>query len=62
METTKNFVQLRGTAAGEPVPSHENHGQQFLRFPLAVRRLERVSPTAMFPVIMATCPQAMQGR
>ena len=39
METTKNFVQLRGTAAGEPVPSHENHGQRFCRFPLSVQRL-----------------------
>jgi len=39
METTQNFVQLRGTAAGEPSPSHENHGQRFYRFPFAVRRL-----------------------
>lgn len=39
MEPIKNFVQLRGTAAGEPEPSHENHGQQFYRFPFAVRRL-----------------------
>jgi len=39
METTQNFVQLRGTAAGEPAPSHENHGQRFYRFPFAVRRL-----------------------
>lgn len=39
MEPTKNFVQLRGTAAGEPELSHENHGQQFYRFPFAVRRL-----------------------
>ena len=39
METTKNYVQLCGTAAGSAVPSHENHGQQFYRFPLAVRRL-----------------------
>lgn len=45
METTKNFVQLRGTAAGEPTPSHENHGQQFLRFPLAVRRLSGQTDT-----------------
>ena len=45
METTKNFVQLRGTAAGEPVPSHENHGQQFSRFPLAVRRLSGQTDT-----------------
>lgn len=39
MEETRNFVQLRGTAAGEPEPSHENHGQRFYRFPFAVRRL-----------------------
>lgn len=39
MELTKNHVQLCGTAAGEAVPSHENHGQTFYRFPLAVRRL-----------------------
>lgn len=39
MELTKNFVQLCGTAAGSAVPSHENHGQSFFRFPLAVRRL-----------------------
>lgn len=45
METTKNFVQLRGTAAGEPASSHENHGQQFLRFPLAVRRLSGQTDT-----------------
>ena len=45
METTKNFVQLCGTAAGEPAPSHENHGQQFCRFPLAVRRLSGQTDT-----------------
>ena len=45
METTKNFVQLRGTAAGEPVPSHENHGQRFLRFPLSVQRLSGQADT-----------------
>lgn len=45
METTKNFVQLCGTAAGEPAPSHENHGQQFSRFPLAVRRLSGQTDT-----------------
>ena len=39
MEETRNFVQLRGTAAGEPEPSHENHGQRFCRFPFCVRRL-----------------------
>ena len=45
METTKNFVQLRGTAAGEPAPSHENHGQRFYRFPLAVKRLSGQTDT-----------------
>ena len=39
MEETRNFVQLRGAAAGEPEMSHENHGQRFYRFPFAVRRL-----------------------
>ena len=39
MEETRNFVQLRGTAAGEPQFSHENHGQRFCRFPLSVQRL-----------------------
>ena len=45
METTQNFVQLRGTAAGEPAPSHENHGQRFYRFPFAVRRLSGQTDT-----------------
>ena len=35
----KNAVELRGIAEGEPVLSHENHGQRFYRFPLAVARL-----------------------
>ena len=39
MEETCNLVQLRGTAAGEPVLSHENHDQRFCRFPFSVRRL-----------------------
>ena len=45
METTKNIVQLRGTAVGEPSPSHENHGQWFYRFPFAVRRLSGQADT-----------------
>ena len=48
METTRNFVQLRGTAAGEPVTSHENHGSLFCRFPLAVRRLSGQTDTRWF--------------
>lgn len=45
METTKNFVQLRGTAMGEPSLSHENHGQQFYRFPFSVQRLSSQTDT-----------------
>ena len=45
MEETRNSVQLRGTAAGEPEPSHENHGQRFCRFPLCVRRLSGQADT-----------------
>ena len=45
METTRNFVQLRGTAAGEPVTSHENHGSRFCRFPLTVQRLSGQTDT-----------------
>ena len=37
--TRKNTVVLCGTAQGEPAFSHENHGERFYRFPLAVRRL-----------------------
>ena len=35
----RNLVELRGEAEGEPVFSHENHGERFYRFPLAVARL-----------------------
>lgn len=54
MESTRNFVQLRGTAAGEPQPSHENHGQRFYRFPLAVRRLSGQTDTLW---VIATAEQ-----
>lgn len=39
MDEIRNLVQMRGTAVGEPVLSHENHGQRFCCFPFAVRRL-----------------------
>lgn len=54
METTRNFVQLRGTAAGEPTPSHENHGQQFYRFPMDIQRLSGQTDTLW---IIATAGQ-----
>ena len=38
-ETRKNAVVLCGAVQSEPVFSHENHGERFYRFPLAVRRL-----------------------
>ncbi len=34
-----NEILLRGTVAGEPVFSHESHGERFYLFPLAVPRL-----------------------
>lgn len=45
MEETRNRVRLRGTVAGEPAFSHENHGRRFYRFPLAVRRLSGQTDT-----------------
>ena len=49
MEEARNIVQLRGEALGEPVLSHENHGQRFCRFPLSVRRLS--GQADLLPVI-----------
>ena len=39
MDEARNTLSLRGTAIGEPVYSHENHGQKFYRFLFSVRRL-----------------------
>ena len=39
MDDARNFLCLRGTAIAEPTYSHANHGQEFYRFPLSVRRL-----------------------
>lgn len=39
MDETRNLLYLRGTVTAEPVYSHENHGQEFYRFPLSVQRL-----------------------
>ena len=54
MEETRNQVFLRGTAAGEPCPSHENHGQRFCRFPLSVCRLSGQADTLQ---VIATAEQ-----
>lgn len=45
MDETRNFLLLRGTVTDEPALSHENHGQRFYRFPLAIRRLSGQSDT-----------------
>ena len=39
MDEARNALFLRGTAIDEPIYSHENHGQKFYRFPIAIRRL-----------------------
>ncbi len=39
MDEARNTLFLRGTALGEPIYSHENHGQKFYRFLLSIRRL-----------------------
>ena len=39
MDDIRNTLCLRGTVVGEPVYSHENHGQEFCRFPISVCRL-----------------------
>ena len=38
-DARKNSVVLCGAVQREPAFSHENHGERFYRFPLAVRRL-----------------------
>ena len=40
-EWNENSVVLRGTVAGNPTPSHENHGIHYHTFPLMVKRLSQ---------------------
>ena len=56
MTDTNNCLLLQGTALEEPVFSHENHSQRFLRFPLSIRRLSGQSD--VIPVIAT--PQQLQ--
>ena len=49
MEYSVNNITLRGTLAGLPEFSHENHGRQFYRFLLEVPRLSRA--VDLLPVI-----------
>ena len=50
MEEARNIVQLRGEALGEPVLSHENHGQRFYRF-LLFYQCHLLYPTAIYKLI-----------
>ena len=45
MEYSSNRIILRGSLAGSPVFSHENHGRRFFRFPLEVPRLSGTTDT-----------------
>ena len=55
----ENRVVLRGTAAAEPVFSHENHGVRYEAFPLSVPRLsgaeDRLNIVLPQP-LLADCP------
>lgn len=45
MDEARNHLCLRGTAAAEPVFSHENHGQKFYQFPFSIQRLSGQTDT-----------------
>ena len=49
MEHTNNIITLRGELVSIPEFSHENHGRQFYRFELQVRRLSGTIDT--LPII-----------
>ena len=49
MEHTNNQITIRGELEALPVLSHENHGQEFYRFLLAVPRLS--GTVDLLPVI-----------
>lgn len=57
----ENRASLRGTAAGDPEISHENHGVTYWTFPLDVLRLsgaeDRVNVVCAAPLLEA-CPVA----
>ena len=55
MEQKENRVVLRGTVAGEAVLSHQVHGIDFYRFPLAVPRLSG-REHSLPPLLPGDCP------
>lgn len=59
---SKNQGVLTGRAAGEPRPSHVNHGVAYLIFPLEVERLSGVADLLNVVVsqdLLAECPVAV---
>ena len=67
MDEMKNTVFLCGRALREPVFSHENHAEQFYRFPLSVKRLSGqtdelniLATPAQFSHLLPICGQKLQ--
>lgn len=59
MEWNENHIILTGTVGGEAVPSHQNHGITYFRFPLQVRRLsgtEDVLNVVVARSLLELCP------
>ena len=58
----RNQVELCGTVEQPPVRSHENHGEVFFRFPLAVPRLSGQTDHLQVLVPAALAEQVLPGR
>ena len=58
-EWNENRIVLHGRVCQAPVPSHTNHGESYLKFPLAVCRLsgaeDRVNVVAS-AALLERCP------
>ena len=71
MQTNNNRILLRGRLSAPPVPSHANHGVEYLLFPLSVRRLsgaeDRLNVVAareqlaLLPPLEAGSPLTVRG-
>ena len=59
-EWNENRIVLHGRVCQAPVPSHTNHGESYLKFPLAVCRLsgaeDRVNVVAS-AALLERCPE-----
>ena len=58
----RNQVELCGTVEQPPIRSHENHGEVFFRFPLAVPRLSGQTDHLQVLVPAALAEQVLPGR